>query len=154
MPALYIDLKPQQQMWVHWSNRFCTSNRMSECRWVLVSFANLIGWKSITYVPLPSHLFFIQVFGSMVLFAQFGHCSKRLHEGKLLSRPTFQWDTIYYAPQGGPNFWIYSWNPKVCSPILIPIKSTEQYSFLVLQAVDLCLIRAVLTSAWTCNKKK
>ena len=51
-----------------------------------MSFANLIGWKSITYVPLPSHLFFIEVFGSMVLFAKFGLCSKRLHEGKLLSR--------------------------------------------------------------------
>ena len=87
MPALYIDLKPQQQMWVHWSNRFCTSNKMSECRWVLVSFANSIGWKSITYVPLPSHHFFywgIWQYG--ILFAKFGLCSKRLHEGKLLSR--------------------------------------------------------------------
>ena len=60
MPALYIDLKPQQQIWLHWSNTFYTGNIMSECRWVLVSFANLIGCKSITYVPLPSPLFLLR----------------------------------------------------------------------------------------------
>ena len=60
MPALYIDLKPQQQIWLHWSNTFYTGNIMSECRWFLVSFANLIGCKSITYVPLPSPLFLLR----------------------------------------------------------------------------------------------
>ena len=60
MPALYIDLKPQQQIWLHWSNTFYTGNIMSECSWVLVSFANLIGCKSITYVPLPSPLFLLR----------------------------------------------------------------------------------------------
>ena len=47
-----------------------------------MSFANLIGCKSITYVPLPSPLFFIEVFGSMVLFAKFVNCSKGMHKGK------------------------------------------------------------------------
>ena len=82
MPALYIELKPQQQIWVHWSNTFYTGNIISESHWFLVSFANLIGCKSITYVPLPSHVFFIEVFGSMALFAKFVHCSKGLHKGK------------------------------------------------------------------------
>ena len=82
MPALHIDLKPQQQIWLHWSNTFYTGNIMSEWGWVLVSFANLIGCKSITYVPLPSPLFFIEVFGSMVLFAKFVNCSKGMHKGK------------------------------------------------------------------------
>ena len=41
MPALYIDLKPQKQIWVHWSHTFYTGNIMSESLF-LVSFANLI----------------------------------------------------------------------------------------------------------------
>ena len=60
MPALYIDLKPQKQIWVHWSHTFYTGNIMSESHWFLVSFANLIGCKSITYVPLPSPLLLLR----------------------------------------------------------------------------------------------
>ena len=38
------------------------------------------------YHYLLTLFFFIEVFGSMVLFAKFVNCSKGMHKGKLLSR--------------------------------------------------------------------